>query len=297
METKEEDYVELIFVANTHDYILFFTPSGRAYWQKVYEIPEASRAARGKAIVNLLNVESGESIAAMTKVREFSENLFVVFATEKGVVKKTNLAAFSNPRAAGIIAIATDEGDRLIGVKQTEGQNEIVLTTRNGMSIRFKESELRDQGRDTRGVCGITLDEGDRVESLEIVDPRATFLVCTENGYGKRTSFDEYRLQKRGGKGLMTIRTSERNGCIIGAHAVLENDALMLITAQGQMIRSPVADVRVISRVTQGVRLIQLSEGDKLVAATTVEPEDDVAEGAATEGEETPLAPPANGQG
>jgi DNA gyrase subunit A len=150
-----------------------------------------------------------------------------------------------------------------------------VLTTRNGMSIRFNEGQLRDQGRDTRGVCGITLDEGDRVESLEIVDPRATFLVCTENGYGKRTSFEEYRIQKRGGKGLMTIRTSERNGCIVGAHAVQENDALMLITAQGQMIRTPVADVRVISRVTQGVRLIQLDPGDKLVAATTVEPEDD----------------------
>jgi DNA gyrase subunit A len=279
MDTKEEDYVEQLFVANTHDYILFFTPSGRVYWEKVYEIPEASRAARGKAIVNLLHVESGESIASMIKVREFAENQFLVFATEKGVVKKTNLAAFSNPRSAGIIAIAIDEGDRLIGIKQTDGHNEVVLTTRNGMSIRFKETELRDQGRDTRGVCGITLDEGDRVESLEIVDPRATFLVCTENGYGKRTSFDAYRLQKRGGKGLMTIRTSERNGCIVGAHAVLENDALMLITAQGQMIRSPVADVRVISRVTQGVRLIQLDEGDKLVAATTVEPEDDTVPG------------------
>ncbi len=275
MDTKEEDYVEQLFVANTHDYILFFTPGGRVYWEKVYEIPEASRAARGKAIVNLLNVESGEHIDAMIKVREFAENQFLVFATEKGVVKKTNLAAFSNPRSAGIIAIAIDEGDRLIGIKQTDGHSEIVLTTRNGMSIRFKEAELRDQGRDTRGVCGITLAEDDRVESLEIVDPRATFLVCTENGYGKRTSFEEYRLQKRGGKGLMTIRTSERNGCIVGAHAVMENDALMLITAQGQMIRSPVADVRVISRVTQGVRLIQLDEGDKLVAATTVEPEDD----------------------
>ena len=275
MDTKEEDYVESLFVANTHDYILFFTPTGRVFWEKVYEIPEASRASRGKAIVNLLNMQSGEAVAAMIKVREFAETQFVVFATEKGVVKKTNLGAFGNPRAAGIIAIAIDEGDRLIGVKQTDGHSEVVLTTRNGMSIRFNEGQLRDQGRDTRGVCGITLDEGDRVESLEIVDPRATFLVCTENGYGKRTSFEEYRIQKRGGKGLMTIRTSERNGCIVGAHAVQENDALMLITAQGQMIRTPVADVRVISRVTQGVRLIQLDPGDKLVAATTVEPEDD----------------------
>ena len=199
METKEEDYVEHLFVANTHDYILFFTSAGRVYWEKVYEIPEASRASKGKALVNMLNVQSGETIAAMVKVREFAESQFIVFATEKGVVKKTNLGAFSNPRSAGIIAIAIDEGDRLIGVKQTEGHNEIVLTTHDGMSIRFKEEELRDQGRDTRGVCGITLEGDDKVVGLEIVDPRATFLVCTENGYGKRTGFDEYRVQKRSG--------------------------------------------------------------------------------------------------
>ncbi len=283
MDTKEEDYVQHLFVANTHDYILFFTPTGRLYWEKVYEVPEANRNSRGKALVNLLNVQGDDSIAAMIKVREFTENQFVVFATEKGVVKKTNLSAFSNPRSAGIIAIAIDEGDRLIGVKQTDGHTDVVLTTHNGMSIRFNESELRDQGRDTRGVCGISLDDDDKVESLEIVDPRATFLVCTENGYGKRTGFDEYRVQHRGGRGLMTIRTSDRNGAIVGAHAVQEGDALMLITAQGQMIRMPVADVRVISRVTQGVRLINLDEGDKLVAATTVEPEDDEVAGASPE--------------
>ncbi len=287
METKEEDYVEHLFVANTHDYILFFTSQGRVYWEKVYEIPEASRASKGKALVNLLNVQGGETISAMVKVREFSESQFIVFATEKGVVKKTNLGAFSNPRSAGIIAIAIDEGDRLIGVKQTDGHNEIVLTTHDGMSIRFSEGELRDQGRDTRGVGGITLSDEDRVIGLEIVDPRATFLVCTENGYGKRTGFDEYRVQKRSGKGLMTIRTSDRNGAIIGAHAVQEGDALMLITAQGQMIRMPVADVRTISRVTQGVRLINLDAGDKLVAATTVEPEDEDVTGDAPGTEQT----------
>jgi DNA gyrase subunit A len=286
MDTKEEDYVQHLFVANTHDYILFFTPTGRLYWEKVYEVPEANRNSRGKALVNLLNVQGDDSIAAMIKVREFTENQFVVFATEKGVVKKTNLGAFSNPRSAGIIAIAIDEGDRLIGVKQTDGQADVVLTTHNGMSIRFNESELRDQGRDTRGVCGIALDDDDKVESLEIVDPRATFLVCTENGYGKRTGFDEYRVQHRGGRGLMTIRTSDRNGAIVGAHAVQEGDALMLITAKGQMIRMPVADVRVISRVTQGVRLINLDEGDKLVAATTVEPEDDEGSDAGSDGAE-----------
>jgi DNA gyrase subunit A len=286
MDTREEDYVEKLFIANTHDYLLFFTPAGRVYWEKVYEIPEASRNARGKAIVNLLNLQSGENIAALVKVREFSESNFLVMATEKGVIKKTNLAAFQHPRRDGIIAINIDEGDRLIGVNQTDGHNDIVLATHNGMSIRFPESELRDLGRATRGVCGIELDAEDRVEALEIVDPKATFLICTENGYGKRTGFDEYRVQHRGGRGLIAIRTSDRNGKVVGAHSVMENDALMLITAKGQMIRSPVSDVRVISRVTQGVRLINLEEGDRLVAATTVEPEDDSAAPEATE--ETP---------
>lgn len=275
MDTKEEDYVEHLFVANTHDYILFFTPSGRVYWQKAYEIPEASRAARGKAIVNLVNMQSGESLAAMIRVREFTETQFLVMATERGIVKKTNLAAYGNPRSDGIIAINIDAGDKLIGVKMTDGQSDIVMATRQGMSIRFNESELRDLGRATRGVLGIELAEKDSVEALEIVDPKATFLVCTENGYGKRTGFDEYRVQHRGGRGLIAIRTSERNGVVVGAHAVMDNDALMLITAQGQMIRMPVNEVRVISRVTQGVRLINLDAGDKLVAATRVEPEDD----------------------
>jgi len=286
METREEDYVEKLFIANTHDYLLFFTPAGRVYWEKVYEIPEASRNAKGKAIVNLLNLQSGESIAALIKVREFSESQFLVMATARGVIKKTNLSAFQNPRRDGIIAINIDEGDQLIGVNLTDGQNDIVLATRNGMSIRFPESELRDLGRATRGVCGIELDTDDEVEALEIVDPKATFLICTENGYGKRTGFDEYRVQHRGGRGLIAIRTSDRNGKVVGAHAVLESDALMLITAKGQMIRSPVSDVRVISRVTQGVRLIDLEEGDRLVAATTVEPEDDTATPETTE--ETP---------
>ena len=195
-------------------------------------------------------------------------------ATAKGVVKKTNLSAYGNPRKDGVIAIAIDEGDRLIGVKMTSGKDEIVLATRGGMSIRFSEEELRDQGRDTRGVRGIKLDKDDSLEALEIVNAQATFLVCTENGYGKRTAFDEYRLQGRGGRGVMSIRASERNGLVVGAHAVLEKDALMLITAKGMTIRMAVADIRVISRATQGVRLISLDEGDKLVGATTVEPDD-----------------------
>ena len=283
MDTKEEDYVEHVFTASTHDYMLFFTPKGRVYWKKVYEIPEGGRAARGKAIVNLLDISADEKIAAMIRVREFSENEHLVMATEKGIVKKTNLSEFSNPRAGGIIAIKIEDGDRLIGVKLTTGQNDVMLITRQGMSIRFNEGQLRDQGRATVGVWGIDLGEDDRVESMEVVEPNATLLVITENGYGKRTAFEEYRTQNRGGKGMITIKTTERNGQVVGAHAVRDNDALMLITSQGQMIRMPVSDIRVISRNTQGVRLINLDEGDKLVSATTVEPESDEAEGSGTE--------------
>lgn len=284
MATKEEDYVEHLFVANTHDYILFFTATGRVYWEKVYEIPEAGRTARGKAIVNLLNIRSDERVAAMIRVREFSESQHLVMATEKGVVKKTNLSEYSNPRRDGVIGIEIDPGDSLIGVNLTNGSDELILATRKGMSIRFNEQELRDQGRATRGVRGITLHEDDKVEGLSTVNPAATFLVCTENGYGKRTDFDEYRLQKRGGSGVISIRCSARNGDVVGARAVLKTDALMLITAQGKTIRMAVEDIRVISRATQGVRLISLDAGDKLVAATTVEPED-------ADGLDTPDAP------
>jgi DNA gyrase subunit A len=199
-----------------------------------------------------------------------------VMATAKGVVKKTTLSEFKNIRSDGIIAINIDAGDQLIQVKLTHGKDEIILTTRKGMSIRFSETQLRDQGRATRGVRGITLKKGnDYVESMEVVDNASTFLVCTENGYGKRTSFDEYRLQHRGGSGIIAIRTSERNGDVVGAHAVRDTDALMLITAQGMTIRMAMGDVRVIGRATQGVRLINLDKGDKLVSATTVEPEDE----------------------
>ena len=274
MDTKDEDYVEHLFTASTHDYILFFTEKGRVYWKKVYEVPEGGRAARGKAMVNLLDIGGEEKIAAMIRVREFANSQHLVFATENGVVKKTNLDAFGNPRAGGIIAIATDEGDRLIGVKLTAGNDDVMLITHNGMSIRFNEEQLRDQGRDTRGVRGITLRKGDRVDSVEVVEPNATLLAITENGYGKRTSFDEYRVQSRGGMGIITIKTTERNGKVVGAHSVHDNDAIMLITSGGQMIRMPVSDIRTISRNTQGVRLINLEEGDKLVSATTVEPEE-----------------------
>jgi len=274
MTTREEDFVEHLFVANTHDYILFFTSGGRVYWEKVYEIPEATRTARGKAIVNLLQIKGGETIAAMIRVREFSDAQHLVMATEKGIVKKTNLSAFKNVRRDGIIAISIDAGDRLIQVKLTSGNDSLMLATERGMGIRFEETQLRDQGRATRGVKGITLAKADRVESLEITNDDATFLVCTENGYGKRTRFSEFRAQKRGGRGVIAIRASKRNGLVVGAHCVLDGDALMLVTANGKMIRMNVSDVSVIGRATQGVRLINLGKGDKLVSASTLEPED-----------------------
>ncbi len=275
MATREEDFVEHLFVAHTHDYILFFTAQGRVYWKKVYEIPEAGRASSGKAIVNLLNVQSGESIAALIRVRSFVASQFLLMATARGRVKKTNLAEYGNPRSGGIIGIHIEEKDRLVAVKLTSGNDEVILTTRQGMSIRFSEKRVRDQGRATYGVRGIRLAEQDTVESMEIVNTQATLLSCTENGYGKRTRFDEYPLRNRGGKGVIAIRTSERNGCVVGAHAVMETDTLMLITAKGKMIRLPVSEIRVIGRATQGVRLIDLDEGDKVVCATTVQPEDD----------------------
>ncbi len=276
METKEEDYVEHVFTASTHDSLLFFTEKGRVYWKKVHEVPEGGRATRGKAIVNFLEIGSEEKIAALIRVREFPESQFLVFATEKGVVKKTNLGAFANPRAGGIIAIRIEEGDRLIGVRQTEGNNEMMLVTRQGMSIRFHEDQMRDQGRDTIGVWGIELGkENDAVVSIEVVESASTLLCISENGYGKRTSFDEYRVQSRAGKGVITMKTSDRNGPIVAAHAVRDGEAMMVITEQGQMIRIGVQEIRVISRNTQGVRIIDLAEGDRVVSATTVEPEEE----------------------
>ena len=299
MDTKDEDFVEHVFSASTHDYLLFFTSLGRVHWKKVYELPEGSRTSRGKAVVNLLEVQEGEKIAALIRVREFPDNQYLVFATANGTVKKTNLSAYGNPRAGGIIAIAIEEGDQLIGVRETNGDNDIMLITRQGMSIRFHERQLRDQGRDTMGVRGITLGkENDAVESIEVVEQGGTLLCVSENGYGKRTTFDEYPTQGRGGKGVITMKTSDRNGQVVGAHTVHENEALMMITANGQTIRIPVDGLRTISRNTQGVCLINLDEGDKLVSATPVEVDEDavVADGVdAVEPATEPEPPPTEG--
>ncbi len=287
MATREEDFVEHLFMASTHDRMLFFTRGGRVYWKMVYQIPEGGRIGGGKAIVNLLNLREDEAIAATMPIRDFDPAQFMVLATRKGVVKKTNLSQYVNVRKDGIIAINIDEDDELLDVKLTNGSNQLILATESGMSNRFEETQLRDQGRVTRGVRGIRLREGDRLNSLEIVDEESTYLICTENGYGKRSSFDEWRLTKRGGVGIIAIRTTQRNGQLVGAHTTSDDESLMLITAKGKMIKMAVSDVSVIGRATQGVRLINLDEGDKLVSATTLASDDVEIPEIDTEGEGT----------
>ncbi len=269
MSTKDEDFVEHVFTASTHDYLLCFMQSGRMFWLKAYDVPEGNRQGRGRAIVNLLNIEEGEALATTIRVREFSSDYHLVMATSNGIVKKTNLSEYRNIRAKGIIGIRIDDDDRLVGVKLTGGENEIVLSTRNGKSIRFDECQLRDQGRSTRGVKGITLVD-DELVAIDVVESGATLLTITENGFGKRSSFDEFRAQSRGGKGIIAIKTSERNGAVVVAHTVRDDDGLMVVSEQGQMIRIGIDDCRVIGRNTQGVRLFNLADGDRLVAASPI---------------------------
>ncbi|MBI2088162.1 MAG: DNA gyrase subunit A [Deltaproteobacteria bacterium] len=264
--TREEDFVEYLFVASTHSYILFFTTIGKAYWIKVHELPQASRAARGKPIVNLLHLEPGERISAFLPVREFQEGRCVVFATKKGLIKKTELMAYAHPRSTGLRAIALEDKDEVIGVRLTDGQQEIILSTRGGQSIRFKEVQVRPTGRGTYGVVGMRLEEGDGVVSMEILSPGAGILTVSENGYGKRTPMEEYRLTSRGGKGVITMRTTERTGQVVGVQQVTEDDQLMLVTNTGKIIRLRVKDIRVIGRNTQGVRLIDLENAERVVS-------------------------------
>jgi DNA gyrase subunit A len=272
--TKEEDFVETLFLAATHDTMLFFTSAGRVYAERAFEIPEAARTSPGKAIVNLLELQEGEKVAAMLRIREFREDQNVFFATARGVVKKTALADYRHVRASGIIALNVEEGDRLIQVRLTGGADEVMLATASGITIRFPERQVRDMGRGATGVRGIKLEGDDRVCSLDVVDPRATFLLATANGYGKRTAFDEFPLQGRGGKGVIGIQTSERNGRVVAAHAVREGESVIMVTANGMMVRAPVRDLRIIGRNTQGVRLIDLEEGDTLTSVSVVEAED-----------------------
>ena len=285
--TRDEDFVEHLFIASTHSYILFFTTVGKAYWIKVHEVPQAGRAARGKAIVNLLDLGPDEKISAFLPVREFRENHFVFFATKQGVVKKTDLMAYANPRPSGIIAIGLDTGDEVIGVRLTDGKQEVILTTRDGQSIRFREDEVRSMGRGAGGVKGITLEGDDGVVSLEILSPGASILTVAENGYGKRTDIAEYRVQARGGKGIITMKATDRTGRVIGVQQVTDDDNLMLVTSIGKIIRLRVADIRVIGRNTQGVRLIDIEESERVVSlARLAEQEDEEATAANGNGAE-----------
>ena len=282
---EDDDFVEHLFTASTHDYLMFFTNSGRVYVERVHEIPDMGRASKGRSIANLLEMKPGEKVAALIRVESkkdaqgndntWASGSFVLFATQRGTVKKTSLEDFANCRKGGIIAIGIEPGDNLIEVKLTSGASEAVLITREGMSIRFEEMDVRSMGRPATGVRGISLDKDDVVVALAIVDPNATLLVAGEHGIGKRTAFEEYRLQSRGGKGIITMKTNEKTGRVVGALTVIDKDEIMLLTQQGQMVRTPVKDIREAGRNTQGVKLINLNTGDKLTAIARVISETD----------------------
>ncbi len=273
--SHQEDFVEHLFTASTHDFIMFFMNNGRVYVEKVYDIPDGTRISKGRSLANVLQLQKDEQIASMICVSEFSEDLHLVLCTYHGVVKKTNLNDYRNYRKGGTIGINIDKGDQLIGAKLTTGEDELVMITRTGMSIRFRETDLRDQGRATRGVRGIRFKkERDYVVTIEVVDPESTLLIAGQNGQGKRTSYDQYRLQSRGGSGVIAIRTSG----VVGALSVREQDEIMLLTHSGQAVRTRVREVRVIGRTTQGVKLINLTGGDKLIGISkVVEVEEDKA--------------------
>src|SRR5215213_2853100 len=280
MRTREEDFVSHLFIASTHAYIMIFSDRGRGYWLKVHEIPDVGPGGKGKAIANLVAMEEGERIAALLPVKEFpdqEEQQFVVMGSRKGIIKKTDLSSFRNPRAGGIIAMGIDEGDAVIAVELSDGKEQIFLGTRDGMAIRFEETDVRPMGRTAYGVRGISLREEDEVVAMEVVREGGTLLTVTQHGYGKRTELEEYRLQSRGGVGIINIQTSDRNGKVVGVAYVHDDDELMLISQQGMILRMKAGDVRVIGRATQGVRLIEMEEGDQVVAiAKLIEREDDV---------------------
>jgi DNA gyrase subunit A len=269
MRTREEDFVSHLFIASTHAYIMIFSDRGRAYWLKVHEIPDVGPGGKGKAIANLVAMEEGEHIAALLAVKEFPEQenqQFVVMGSRKGVIKKTDLSLFRNPRAGGIIAMGVEPGDAVIAVEMSDGNEQIFLGTRDGMAIRFEETDVRPMGRTAYGVRGISLRDDDQVVAMEVVRQGGTLLTVAQNGYGKRTELDEYRLQSRGGVGIINIQTSDRNGKVVGIAYVNDDDELMIISQQGMILRMRAGDVRAIGRATQGVRLIEMEEGDAVVA-------------------------------
>jgi len=295
-QTKDEDFIEHLFTASTHDYLLFFTNNGRVYVVKVYEVPEMGRATRGKSIANLLELKPEEKIASLIRVsgrgeEVWSEKLHLIMATRVGIVKKSNLSEYKNHRKGGIIGIQVEPGDKLIDVKLTTGNDEIVLVTKEGMSIRFSETELRDQGRNTVGVWGIRLEKTDEVVALAVVDANATLLVAGSNGIGKRTHFEEYRKQSRGGKGIITMKTGEKTGTVVGGLTVIEGSEIMLITKNGKMVRTAVKNIRESGRNTQGVRLVNIDDNDTLTAVAPVvtnEQEEQAVEGEEAAAESQP---------
>ena len=272
---KDEDFIEHLFIASTHDYVLIFTEDGRCFWLKVHEIPQAGRAAKGKPIVNMINVSPDTKVSAMVAVREFPEDQFLLFATKQGTVKKTALSQYSNPRTTGIKAIKIEDGDELMDVQVTSGTNDIVLATRHGLSIRFHEQDVREMGRDTTGVKGIELGARDQVIGMVVIKREANLLVVTEKGMGKCSPIDEYRVQKRGGKGIITVHRTEKTGDAVSIKEVLPDDELMLITKQGIAIRMPVKGIRVAGRNTQGVKLVNLDPNDLVTDVARVVPDDD----------------------
>jgi len=278
MRTREEDFVTHLFVASTHAYIMIFTDRGRAHWLRVHEIPDVGPDGRGKAIANLVTLDAGERIAALLAVREWPEaagRQFIVMGTRKGAIKKTDLSAFSNPRAGGIIAMGVQEPDAVIAVALTDGNEEIFIGTRDGMAIRFREADARPMGRTAYGVRGISLRGEDEVVAMEVVRPGGTLLTVAENGYGKRTELDEYRVQSRGGIGIINIQTSDRNGRVVGVAYVHDDDELMLISQQGKILRMVTKDIRTIGRATQGVRLIEIEPDDRVVSVARLAERDD----------------------
>ena len=281
MSTREEDVVTCLFTALTHDYLLLFTNRGQVFWLKVYEIPEVGPSALGKAVVNLLPLQSGEKIQTILPVREFSPGHFAVMATKNGIVKKSDLSAYANPRANGIRAINLDDDDELISVVITDGQRDLFLMSRLGKCIRVKEDEFRPLGRVSRGIIGMNV-KGTELVGMDVIDPNKCMLVVTEKGFGKRTSEESYRCQGRGGQGVLNIKVTDRNGQVVGFRQVGEDNSIMLITDRGRLIRMAVSQISKIGRVTQGVKLIGLPEGEKVVDLTvldeTEDPREDIAE-------------------
>jgi DNA gyrase subunit A len=296
MRTREEDYVSHLFIASTHSYIMIFSDRGRAYWLRVHEIPDVAPGGKGKAIANLVSMEEGEKIAALLAVKDWPEEegrQFVVMGTRKGVIKKTDLSLFSNPRPSGIIAMGIEEGDAVIAVEISDGSEQVFLGTRDGMAIRFDETDVRAMGRTAYGVRGISLREADQVVAMEIVREGGTLLTVAQNGYGKRTHLEEYRPQSRGGVGIINIQTSDRNGKVVGIAYVSDDDEVMIISQQGKILRMVARDVRTIGRATQGVRLIEMEEGDEVVAIAKLaeKEEGENGDGGPDEPQESPVTP------